>query len=187
MWLEVETKARVKDPINLRKKIKSIAKLDKKETRTDKYFAIKNKLLKKKYPKKAFRIREKPNKFEINFKKKIKELSDKEIVVKKEFEFSIKEKKDIENLSELFKDLNFEEWVEKTKITESYKYRKNKNLTIELHKVKSLGYFLEIEYLCQEKEVEKAKQLINTALKELEINKKDIDNTGYTKMLWSLK
>ena len=77
--------------------------------------------------------------------------------------------------------------IEKTKITESYKYRKNKNLTIELHKVKSLGYFLEIEYLCQEKEVEKAKQLINTALKELEINKKDIDNTGYTKMLWSLK
>ena len=47
VWLEVETKAKVKNPAELRKKIKKIAKFDKKESRSDDYFALHRKFRKK--------------------------------------------------------------------------------------------------------------------------------------------
>ena len=56
-----------------------------------------------------------------------------------------------------------------------------------LNKVKKLGWFLEVEYLCQKKEVNKAKKLIKEVIEELGLDKKDIDNTGYTKMIWNLR
>jgi adenylate cyclase class IV len=43
---------------------------------------------------------------------------------------------------------------------------------------------MEIEYLAKKDEMEKAKSKIRRVLKELEIKPKQIDNTGYTKMLW---
>ena len=43
---------------------------------------------------------------------------------------------------------------------------------------------MEIEYLCQKKDVKKAIKTITNLLKELEIDFNQIDNTGYTKMLW---
>ena len=66
-WLEVETKVKLesREVPKLRKEIKKIAKLEKKETRGDDYFAIKR-FREKAYPKKAFRVRKKPDKYEIN-------------------------------------------------------------------------------------------------------------------------
>ncbi|MBS3094328.1 hypothetical protein J4474_01550 [Candidatus Pacearchaeota archaeon] len=46
---------------------------------------------------------------------------------------------------------------------------------------------MEVEYLCQYNEIEKAKRKIKETLKELGIEKRNIDNTGYTKMLWKKK
>ena len=184
VWLEVETKVRVKNPANLRKKILKIAKFEKKETRGDDYFALKRKFRRHGYPKKAFRIRKKPDKYEINFKKWLTKYWDKEVVVKQEFEFSVKEKEKIDNLLALFKDIGFVEWVKKRKTSESYLHKKDKRIVIEINKIEHLGYFMEIEYLAQPHEMEKAKQKIHQTLEELEINPKDIDNTGYTKMLW---
>lgn len=180
-WLEVETKIKVKDPEDMRKRIRKIANFKKKEKRGDDYFAIKL----KGYPKKAFRIRNTKDEHVVNFKKWLKQYWDDVIVVKREFEFKLKEKQQRENFLELLRDLGFEEWIKKIKTSESYTYKKDKNVVVELNKVRHLGYFLEIEYLCQPRDMKKAKKKIRQVLKELNVDKEDVDNTGYTKMLWN--
>ncbi len=186
VWLEVETKIKLdkRNVPELRAKLKKIAKFEKKESRGDDYFALRRKIRKRKYPKKAFRIRKKPDKYEFNFKKWLKRYWDDVIVVKQEFEFSLKKKEDVEKLLTLFKDLGFKEWVKKRKTSEAYTHKKDKRIVIEINKIAHLGYFMEIEYLCQPHEMKKAKKKIMNTLKELEIDLKDVDNTGYTKMLW---
>jgi predicted adenylyl cyclase CyaB len=184
VWLEVETKVRVKNPNALRKKIKKIASFVKKETRGDDYFALKRRFRKHAFPKKAFRIRKKPGKFEVNFKKWLTKYWDDQVVVKQEFEFILKNQSDVDDLLALFEDLGFEQWMKKRKTSESYLHRKDKRIIIEINHVKHLGYFMEIEYLCKPSEMEKAKNKIKGVLKELKIKQENIDNTGYTKMLW---
>ena len=96
----------------------------------------------------------------------------------------IEGKEKVDDLLALFKDFGFTEWVKKIKRNETYKYNKNKKLSIELNNVKHLGYFMEMEYLCRESEAKKAIGLVTKVLKELKIDLDQIDNTGYTKMLW---
>ncbi len=184
MWLEVETKVRIKNVDFFRKKVKRIAKFVKKEKRGDDYFALKRRFRKSAYPKKAFRIRQKPRKFEVNFKKWLIEYWDKDIIVKQEFEFTLKNMSDVKDLLALFKDLGFEQWMKKRKTSESYLHKKDKKIIIEINKIEHLGYFMEIEYLCQPKDMDKAKRKIRRTLEELGVRPEDIDNTGYTKMLW---
>ena len=182
VWLEVETKVKLNDSQvpELRKRIKKIAKLSKKGTKSDDYFAIQE----KGYPKKAFRIRTMSDAIEVTFKKWIMDLWTKEVVVKQEYEFTLNGKEEAEDLLALFKDMGFKEWVKKIKRNETYKYNKNKKLSIEINHVKHLGYFMEMEYLCKRAEAKKGIRLITKVLKELEIDFNQIDNTGYTKMLW---
>ncbi|MBT3691270.1 CYTH domain-containing protein [Candidatus Woesearchaeota archaeon] len=182
MWLEVETKVKLNssDVPELREKIKRIARFKARGKKADDYFAIKS----KGYPKKAFRIRAMKNKFEVNFKKHLKKYWTKEIVVKKEFEFQLKGKDEVESLLTLFNDLNFVEWVRKIKWNETYKHKKDKRISIEINRVKHLGYFMEIEYLCKPREMKKGRRKILRVLKELDIKPSQIDNTGYTRMLW---
>lgn len=185
VWLEVETKVKIdRDEVaDLRKRIKKIARFEKKETRGDDYFALRR-FRKKKYPKKAFRIRQKPDSFEVNFKKWLTRYWDDEIVVKQEFEFTLKNKDDVDKLLALFRDLGFREWMKKRKTSESYVHKKDKRIVIEINKVEHLGYFMEIEYLAQPSEMQKAKNKIRQTLNELGIKPKQINNKGYTKMLW---
>jgi len=181
VWLEVETKIRIKDVAKLRKKIQKIAKLEKKEKRSDDYFALKRKIRGHGYPKKAFRIRHSGGKSVINFKKRLYKYWDDHIVVKEEFEFETKNPDDF--LALMF-DLGFKQWMKKFKVSESYLHKKDKRIIIEINHVKHLGYFMEIEYLCQPSEIKKAKKKIMNVLKELEISKEQVHNEGYTKMLW---
>jgi len=183
VWLEVETKVRIKDVNSLRKKIQKIARLEKKEARSDDYFSLKRKIRKHGYPKKAFRIRHSSGKSVVNFKKRLKKYWDDFIVVKEEFEFETEHPNEF--LALMF-DLGFKQWMKKFKISESYLHKKDKRLIIEINKVKHLGYFMEMEYLCQPSEMKKAKKKIMDALKELGIGKEDIDNIGYTKRLWDM-
>jgi len=176
--LEVETKAKIRDVSKLRKKIKKIAVLKKKESRGDDYFALKI----KPYPKKAFRIRYNGEKYVVNFKKHLKNLFSKDIVVKEEFEFTLADKPT--NFLFLLEDLGFKEWVKKRKHTEAYEYKKDKRVNIEINNVEHLGYYLEIEYLAKRNEVEKAKKKIREVLKELGIKEDQIDNVGYTRRLY---
>ena len=184
VWLEVETKVRISEVVrdidDMRKRVKKIARFAVKEKRGDDYFAIKR----RGYPKKAFRIRNKGGKYEINFKKWLRKYWDKDIVVKKEYEFGLGDVEHLKNFLALLEDLGFEQWIKKLKTSESYVYKKDKRVVIEINKVEHLGYFLEIEYLCQPSEMEKAKRKIRQALKELGVKQEDIENTGYTRMLW---
>jgi predicted adenylyl cyclase CyaB len=183
VWLEVETKIKLLDSEvkEMKEKIRQIAVFEKEGTKADDYFAIQNK---QDYPKKAFRVRALKDKFEVNFKKWLVNLWTKDIVVKQEFEFSLQGKEQVEDLLELFRDLGFKEWVKKIKHNETYQWKKDKRASIEINNVKHLGYFLEIEYLCQPKELNKARNKIREVLKVLKIRPEQIDNTGYTKMLW---
>jgi predicted adenylyl cyclase CyaB len=185
VWLEVETKIKLPDDkINeIREKVKKIAVFEKKGKKEDDYFAI-ERIIKSSYPKKAFRIRASKDEFEVNFKKWLTKFWTKDIVVKQEFEFKLKGKEQVEDLLALFKDLGFKEWVKKIKFNETYKYKKDKRASIELNKVEHLGWFMEIEYLSQPNEIEKAREAIRNVLSDLEIDPDWIDNTGYTKMLW---
>ena len=182
VWLEVETKVKLKNSevTPLRKKIKKIAVLKKKGKKTDDYFAIQ----KKGYPKKAFRFRSLKDSTEVTFKRWLRQYWTKEIVVKQEFEFKLKDKKNKDALIELFRDFGFKEWVQKVKRNETYKHKKNKKISIEINHVKNLGYFMEIEYLCEKKDMKKAIKAIQETLNELEIKPEQIDNKGYTKRLW---
>ena len=183
-WLEVETKVRIAEVVreidNMRQRVRKIARFVKKETKGDDYFAIKR----KGYPKKAFRIRKRGEIYEINFKKWLRKLWSKDIVVKQEFEFKIGDVEHLDNFLALLKDLGFEQWVKKLKKSEAYVYKKDKRVVIEINHVKHLGWFLEIEYLCQRHELNTARRKIRKVLRQLGVKQEDIDNTGYTKMLW---
>ena len=137
VWLEVETKVRIDNVNNLRDKIKKIAVLKKKESRKDDYFALKRKFRRHAYPKKAFRIRKKPEEFEVNFKKWLRKYWDKDIIVKQEFEFTLKNKEHVDDLLALFKDLGFEQWMQKRKTSESYLHKKDKRIVIEINKLEA--------------------------------------------------
>jgi len=181
--LEVETKVRIENVADLRKRIKEIARFDKKESRGDDYFAIPLKRvgLIKRYPKKAFRIRSTGKEYVVNFKKWLKSYWTRDIVVKEEFEFKIKNP---ENFLALMGDLGFQQWMKKFKTSESYVHKKDKRIIIEINKVRHLGYFMEMEYIAKPSEMEKAKKKIRDVLKELKIKPSQVTNKGYTKMLW---
>ena len=185
VWLEVETKLKIPDSEikNLRNKIREVSVFEKKGKKADDYFAVRR-IVKSSYPKKAFRIRATKDSFEVNFKKWLKKYWTNDIVVKQEYEFKLQGKEEVKDLLELFKDVGFTEWVKKLKENETYKWKKDKRASIELNRVKHLGWFMEIEYLCQPEEMEKARSQIRAVLKDLEVDLNWIDNTGYTKMLW---
>jgi len=183
--LEVETKIKLnpKGVGQLRKKILKIAKFSKKKNKSDDYFAIplKRTGAVRRYPKKAFRIRNDGDSYVINFKKWLRQYWTKEIVIKEEYEF---ETKSPDKFLFLMKDLGFRQWLKKFKISESYIYEKNKKVNIEINKVRHLGYFIEIEYIAEKRELKKAVKMVYDILKELEIDFKDVTNVGYTRMLW---
>ncbi len=179
-WLEVETKVKIENVPKLRNKIKKIARFEKKESRGDDYFALQ----KRGYPKKSFRIRDDGEKMIVNFKKHLKSLWKQGVVVKREFEFELSDMKHIGNFLALLEDFNFKEWVKKRKTTESYLYKKDKRVVIEINKVQHLGYYMEIEYKAKLSEVERARKKILQVLRELEIDKNQIDNIGYTRRLY---
>lgn len=183
-WLEIETKIRLDDSEvrKFKRRIREIGIFEKKGRKADDYFAIQKDPLY--YPKKAFRIRALKDEFEVNFKKWLTTHWTKDIVVKQEFEFKLKGKDEVEDLLELFKDLGFTEWVKKIKFNETYQWKEDKHVSIELNKVKHLGYFIEIEYLAKLKDLDKARRKIREVMKELGVKPEQIDNTGYTKMLW---
>jgi len=179
-WYEVESKIKLKEDEveEFRRRIRKIARFVKNEIKRDTYYAI----VKRGYPKKAFRIRKVKDDWVMNFKKWRKDLSDKKIVVKEEFEFELK---NTEVFLEFLEDLNFRKWVEKTKHNETYSF--GKNCSIELNKVEKLGWFAEIEVLSDKKTIGSSKEKIRKMIKKLGIDESMIDNTGYTKMLYSLK
>jgi len=176
-WMEVEAKIKVKHPRILKLKLKKVTNFIKKEIKEDSYYTLEN--FKKHYPKKSLRIRKKGKQRVVNFKQWVS--YDKGIHVKKETEFTVS---DVKKFLSLLKDFGFKKWISKHKQCTIYKYG---HTSIELNKVKQLGWYLEIEHLCKKKEVPKAKRQIREVIKLLNLKSKHFEKRGYTKLLYEKK
>ena len=175
--IEVETKVKVFDLEKCKNKIVEISKYKGRQIKIDDYYTLENL---KNYPKKSLRIRNHDGKWEINFKKRIDYKNG--IYAKKETEFNVKNSEDFLKLIE---DFGFKKWLRKEKIT--YLYEIKNNFHIELNEVKGLGWFMEIEYLTDEKGINKARNEISNLMNKLGIERKLIVKEGYTKLLWDKK
>ena len=172
--IEVEAKATIENLSEIKKKAAKIGKYIGHKRKTDEYYTLENL---SKYPKKSIRIRKKKGKYEVNFKRKLSYI--KGVHAKKEVELKIQ---DISGFKALIKDFGFKKWLGKEK--ETYLYKIKKNFNIEINKVKNLGWFLEIEYLCLPEEINKARNEVLKVAELLGVRKKDIIEKGYTKILW---
>lgn len=176
-WIEVETKIpfKEKDLPAVRNRIKQIAKFVKKQNKKDDYYTIEY----FQYPEKSLRVRNMGKVMEVNFKKRSSFSNC--IYAKKEVQFEIS---DIKGFFELIKDFGFRKWLHKEKTTELYKTKDGVN--IELNHVKKLGWFLELEILCPQKNVSIARKKIVSAREKLGFKESDCEPRGYTKQLWNL-
>jgi adenylate cyclase, class 2 len=175
-WIEVETKIRVENVKDARRRIRGIAKFVKVERKVDDYFSLNHGV----YPKKSLRVRHKGKKVEVNFKQWKSYVNG--VHSKKEVEFTVS---DLKGFFDLLNEFGFQKWLRKEKKTELYRTREGVN--IELNFVKKLGWFIEVEALSSEKEVVKARRKVMNVMKKLKVEKKYIEKRGYTKELWSLK
>ncbi|MCH7568104.1 MAG: class IV adenylate cyclase [Nanoarchaeota archaeon] len=180
-WIEVESKIRVHDVNQARKRIREIAKFVKIENKVDDYYSLKHDV----YPKRSLRIRRKGKKVEVNFKQWLSYVNG--VHAKREVEFEVS---DLKGFFDLLDDFGFKKWLSKEKRTELYKTRDGTK--IELNHVKGLGWFIEIEILCQPKNIASARKRImnirrKLALPRKDIPRKDIKKIGYTKDLWNLR
>lgn len=177
-WIEVETKIpfKEKDLSEVRNKIKSIAKFVKKQSKKDDYYTLEY----FQYPEKSLRVRDMGKIREVNFKKRIS--LNQGVYAKKEVQFEIS---DVEKFFELINDFGFRKWLHKEKTTELYRTKSGVN--IELNHVKKLGWFLELEVLCSQKEIKSARDKVVKTRNALGFSEKDSEARGYTKQLWNLK
>ena len=165
--VEVESKIKIKNFDEARKKIRKIAKFIKLEKKIDDYYSLRY----NKYPKKSLRVRDKGKKREVNFKQRLNYKNG--IWAKKEVEFEVS---DLKGFYELLEDFGFKKWLRKEKITELY--RTNDEVSIELNYVKNLGWFIEIE---------NARRKIAKVRNLLGMKRNEIEKKGYTRALWELK
>ena len=175
--IEVEAKVRIPDINAFRRKIKNKYNFIRKEKKIDDYYTLENL---NSYPKKSLRIRKREEVYEINFKQKLSYI--KGVHVKDEHEFVIR---NIAPFIELIEDFGFKRWLRKEKTTELYNIGKNFN--IEINYVKKLGWFLEIEYLCKKSEINYSRKKVLEVVKKLGINKREVIEIGYTRMLWDIR
>ncbi|MDP4039670.1 MAG: class IV adenylate cyclase [Candidatus Pacearchaeota archaeon] len=174
-WVEVETKIKVKDIKEARKKIKKIARFVKKEKKVDDYFSLEY----FDYPEKSLRTRHRGKKIEVNFKQR-KGYSG-GVHAKEEVQFFVS---DLDGFFNLINDFGFRNWMHKEKTTELYQ-TKNK-VNIELNNVDKLGWFIEVEVLCNKKDIMEARKKVINVRRRLGYSMKDVEKRGYTKMLWDI-
>lgn len=174
-WVEVECKIKLegKDINEVRRQIKKIAKYVKKQTKKDDYYSLEY----FNYPVKSLRIRDMGKIREVNFKRRKSYLGG--VHAKTEVQFNVSDVKGFYNLIE---DFGFRKWLHKEKTTELYKTKDGVN--IELNNVKGLGWFIEIEVLCPEKEVGLARKKVVSVRERLGFSISDVEEKGYTKALW---
>lgn len=177
-WIEVESKIPLKDKDvkSVRTGIKKIARFVKRETKKDDYYSLEY----FNYPEKSLRVRDKGKVKEVNFKKRHSYLNG--VHAKNEVQFEISDTKNFINLIE---DFGFRKWLHKEKSTELYKT--SSGVSIELNKVKGLGYFLELEVLCPLNSIASARKKVIAVRSLLGFSEKDSEQRGYTKQLWENK
>jgi len=176
--MEVETKIpfKEKDLSSVRNKIKQIAKFVGKEIKKDDYYTLEY----FNYPEKSLRVRNMGKVREVNFKKRSSFSNC--VYAKKEVQFEIS---DVKGFFDLINDFGFRKWLHKEKTTELYRTKNGVN--IELNHVKGLGWFLEVEVLCPQKQISSARKKVISVRDKLGFREADCEPRGYTKQLWNLK
>ena len=175
--IEVEAKAKIMNPERFRILAQKIGKYKGKERKIDDYYTLESI---SKYPQKSLRVRKRLGSYEINFKQRL--FYSENVYAKKETEFKVS---NVEDFLRLIKDFGFKKWITKEKYTELYEIKKN--FHIEINHVKKLGWFIEVEFLSDLKNAEKAKKEVEKVIKILGLHKRDMVKEGYTKLLWNKK
>ena len=57
-------------------------------------------------------------------------------------------------------------------------------MEIAIDNLNKFGWFIEVEYLCDFRDVKKARKEVTKIIKKLGFKKQDLEEKGYTKMLW---
>jgi predicted adenylyl cyclase CyaB len=172
--IEVEAKAKIKDPVALREKAQKIGEYLGCTIKIDDYYTLENG---KKYPMKSLRLRRIDKIYQINFKQSMS--FNHRIHAKKETEFTVG---NIDDYLCFLKEFGFKKWLRKEKRSEVYGLERN--FHIELNFVKELGWFVEVEYLAHPEEKADAEKKVLRVMKSLGIKEKDFINKGYTRLLW---
>jgi predicted adenylyl cyclase CyaB len=171
--IEVEAKVKISNPEKIKEKAKLLAKYKGRQIKIDDYYSLKT----KGYPKKSLRVRKLDGEYQINFKHRLKSKS--KVDSKNEVEFHVS---NVKGFLALIHGFGFRRWINKEK--ESFIYEISKRFHIEVNHVKGLGWFAEVEYLAHPDEIDHARREVLKMIKALGLRKKDIIQTGYTKLLW---
>jgi len=169
MAIEVELKARIDNPDEMRERLHRTARFVHSFEKQDIYFTR---------PGEAeglFRIRNEDGSNTVTYKRKTIEEG---IEVNQEHEFIVSDATEFLGFCEY---LGYIKYIEKHKTGDLFSYRK---ASLELTFVESLGWFVEIEYLVDEdSEVDAARKRLHDILSDLNISKERIEARYYTDML----
>ena len=184
-FIEVEVKARIRDSLDIERRVRKIAKYSESYICRDTYFTYAST---RGYQEERFRLRLMKGKAVVTAKER-KNLAGVEANAEHEFQVD-----DIEAFREFLRLFGFRVLIEKTKRIKKFSNtpRGKKSLpgtvSIELNDVKGLGKFIEIEALVKKSsEMKKARRLILKILDTLEIPRDQIELTPYTRMLYDRK
>jgi adenylate cyclase class 2 len=189
MATEIELKARVTNPEDLKDKLCNTALFKRTYEKNDTYYYPGSHFARSEESDYGVRIRNEaftdPNGItkEVNLiTYKIKEIRD-GIEINDENEFEVSS---VTAFEKFLKHQGFKEKVKKRKTGNSYDYN---GMTIELSEVHSLGWFIELEILItgrDNEKVEKEKDRLLAFLDKLEIPREAIEGRSYTSMLLGL-
>lgn len=180
--IEVEVKARIKDPREMERRVRKLADYAEQYTCSDTYFTFASS---RGYQDMRFRLRLMKGRALVTAKEK-KALSGVETNI--EHEFEVDDPEAFRNFARLF---GFRVLVEKTKSVKKFKYRIKGssgfkgNVSIEINRVRGLGNFIEIEALVKDgRHAKKAGKMVLSILEELGISRDCIEQTPYTRLLY---
>ncbi len=182
---EVELKAGIRNPGEVEKRIKKIAKHVETYTTEDTYFTYASR---KGYQDERFRLRLMKGKAVVTAKER---KSARGVEANLEYEFEVDNAQAFRDFLRLF---GFRVLIEKTKRVKKFRYvssgkkKKDWRVSIELNHVRGLGHFVEIEALVRDAgDVSEARLLILEILDRLGIPRSRIELTPYTRMLYDRK
>jgi len=173
MTYEVELKARLTNPEVIEKRTKTIGTFVKETNKKDIYFRPKGDI--SKTPKDRYRIRFEAGTATVTFKQK---MLTENIEVNKEIEFTVDDATAFYQFADRF---GFEPFVVKQKRSRVYLVN---GVSVELNKVEHLGYFAELELLCEaEADIDKARQTVGLVFARLGLTETDLEPQRYIDMI----
>lgn len=167
---EIECKAWIDNPEEMRKKLREKYTFTDEYTKNDTYYQFPGR-------KETFRVRKQPSKTIVTMKKKSRE---KGIEKNLEIEFSVS---DAENFLRFMREFNCPVYMKKVKKSEVFTAGE---ITVELSFVETLGWFVEIEKLVSsaEKDVQAAAQEeVLAVLRDLGVSEEKLEERYYTELL----